>query len=278
MRVDLHTHSRASDGSLTPQELILRAQVKQITHLALTDHDTTAGLADARVAAGDRLMLINGVEISTGWHSFDIHIVGLGFDIDNAPLQEALSVQREKREERGREMGSRLARKGIEGVYERARELAADAAVTRAHMARVLVERQLVSTFPKVFDKYLSRGNLGYVPNQWMTIEEAVALLQGAGGLAVLAHPTHYQLSNKWLRKLIDEFAAAGGDALEIGMPQVKREHRLWLADLAEKHQLLGSVGSDFHAPSPWRELGKDLDVPDHCRLIFERLGIVEPS
>lgn len=274
MRIDLHSHSRASDGLLTPKELALRAEVMQISHLALTDHDTTAGLSEARASVKGPLQIINGVEISTAWHSFEIHVVGLGFDLEQPMLQAGLQEQRLKRDERAQEIGRRLARKGIEGVYERALQLADGSAVTRAHIARVLLERKLVETFPKVFDKYLTRGNPGYVPNQWMSMAAAIDLIQQAGGLAVLAHPTHYQLSNKWLRKLVAEFAEAGGRGIEIGVPQQKRDQKLWLAKLANEHQLLASVGSDFHGPSPWRELGKDLALPECSEPIFEALGI----
>lgn len=276
MQVDLHTHTRSSDGSLTPAELVMRAENFQLSHLAITDHDTTSGLDEAHKAAGNRLTIINGVEISTGWHSFDIHIVGLGFNLIDDGLQAGLVEQRLKRDLRAREMGVRLASNGIDGVYARAVELADGASVTRAHVARVLLERNLASSFPKVFDKYLSKGNKGYVPNQWMNIAEAIVLIHQAGGVAVLAHPTHYQLSNKWLRKLVAEFALAGGDAIEIGMPQLKPDLRKWLAQLAAEHQLLASVGSDFHAPSPWRDLGKDLGLPEGCQSLFERLGIGE--
>lgn len=271
MRIDLHCHTLASDGALSAEELVLRAENFQLEYLAITDHDTVASLESAQRAA-NRVKIINGVEISTGWHSFDIHIVGLGFDRENPILLEALAEQREKREERAQEISRRLEKCGLAPVYEAAVEMAQGGAVTRWHIANVLVERRDVETFPRVFQKYMTRGKPGYVPNQWMSIEEAVALIHQAGGVAVLAHPLSYQLSNKWIRRLVSEFATVGGDAVEIGMPQMKPDHQKWLVELALNHQLKASVGSDFHRPNPWRELGRYLALPEQVSPIWEQL------
>ncbi|MFM2479965.1 PHP domain-containing protein [Celerinatantimonas sp. YJH-8] len=273
MRIDLHCHTTASDGALTPEELVLRAENQQLDYLAITDHDTTAALADAEQVARS-VQIISGVEISTGWNSFDIHIVGLGFDRHHSELLEALVLQRQKRDERAQEISRRLEKRGIEPVYPRALALAHGGSVTRAHIAHVLLERQVVDSFEKVFQKYMTRGHPGYVPNQWMSIEQAVSLIHQAGGVAVLAHPLSYQLSNKWLRRLIGEFAKVKGDAIEIGMPQMKPDHQRWLTELAREHHLDASVGSDFHRPSPWRELGRYLALPDSIRPVWERLAL----
>ncbi|WP_432453816.1 MULTISPECIES: RNase RNM [unclassified Agarivorans] len=270
MRFDLHSHTTASDGGLTPEELVMRAENMQVEMLAITDHDTTDGIAAAQAQA-KHLELIAGTEISTAWHAFDIHIVGLNIDITNPVLQQQLLVQREKREIRAIEMGKRLAKAGIEQVYEQAKVLSGKAPITRSHFARVLVERGLASNFNKVFDKYLRRGNIGYVPNNWMSIAEAVQLIHQAGGVAVLAHPTHYDLSNKWIRKLIAEFADVEGDGIEVAMPQMSKDQMAWLADLAEQHHLSSSQGSDFHHPSTWRELARGLHLPEKCQPIWLR-------
>ncbi|WP_026972320.1 PHP domain-containing protein [Aliagarivorans marinus] len=269
MLIDLHSHTTASDGGLTPQELVFRAENKQLALLAITDHDTTDGVALAQKTAS-KLTIVPGTEISTAWHAFDIHIVGLNIDLDNAVLQAALTEQREKREQRAVEMGRRLAKAGYPDVYEEAKQVAGSAPVTRSHFAKVLVRRGVADNPAKVFDKFLRRGNTGYVPNNWMSIAEAVKVIQQAGGQAVLAHPTNYRLSNKWLRKLVAEFASAGGDAIEVAAPQLNREVQQFVADLAEEHGLLASQGTDFHHPSAWRELGRGLHLPQKCQPIWQ--------
>ena len=270
MRFDLHCHTTASDGGLSPKELVMRAENMQVDVLAITDHDTTAGIEQAQASA-KHLQVIPGTEISCAWHAFDIHVVGLNLDIAHQGLQQQLSLQREKRELRAQEMGRRLAKAGIDGVYQQAKQLAGSAPITRSHFANVLVERGLATSFNKVFDKYLSRGNIGYVPNNWMNIGEAIETIHQAKGFAVLAHPTHYDLSNKWIRKLVSEFAELGGDAIEVAMPQMSKDQQQWLASLAQQHQLCASQGSDFHHPSTWRELGRGLQLPDQCQPIWLR-------
>jgi len=163
MRFDLHCHTTASDGGLSPKELVMRAENMQVDVLAITDHDTTAGIEQAQASA-KHLQVIPGTEISCAWHAFDIHVVGLNLDIAHQGLQQQLSLQREKRELRAQEMGRRLAKAGIDGVYQQAKQLAGSAPITRSHFANVLVERGLATSFNKVFDKYLSRGNTAMYP------------------------------------------------------------------------------------------------------------------
>ncbi|BEU03831.1 phosphatase [Agarivorans sp. OAG1] len=269
MRFDLHCHTTASDGGLSPTEIVMRAENMQVDVLAITDHDTTAGIAEAKANA-KHVQIITGTEISTAWHAFDIHIVGLNIDVTSTELQRHLAEQRDKREVRAQEMNLRLAKAGIHDVYSDAKQLAGNAPITRSHFAKVLVERGIAANFNKVFDKYLSRGNTGYVPNNWMSMGDAIEIIHQAGGVAVLAHPTHYDLSNKWVRKLLAEFAELGGDGVEVAMPQMSKDQLLWLADLAEQNGLRASQGSDFHHPSPWRELGRGLQLPEKCQAIWQ--------
>ncbi|CAG9001525.1 MAG: 5'-3' exoribonuclease [Candidatus Celerinatantimonas neptuna] len=273
MRIDLHCHTTISDGELTPEELVVRAENHQLDYLAITDHDSTDALAVAKAMA-KRLLIINGVEISTDWEGFEIHVVGLNFMISNQQLQQSLVVQRQKRNDRAYEISCRLSKIGIEPVYERVLEMAKGGCITRAHIAKVIVERGIVGSFDKVFQKFMSRGKPGYVPNRWMSTEQAIQLIHQAGGVAVLAHPLQYQLSNKWLRRLIGEFAEAGGDALEIGVSQIKPDHQRWLSELAIGHYLAGSVGSDFHRPTRWRELGRYLPLPENIIPIWEKFSL----
>ncbi|QBF84761.1 PHP domain-containing protein [Shewanella maritima] len=270
---DLHSHTTASDGVLSPSQLVERALEKGVEMLAITDHDTVAGLAEAHQfnqAQPNSLKLINGVEISTRWHNFDIHIVGLNLDIDNSELQQFLTKQVSLRDERAKEIGERLAKAGIEGAYEGAKKFADGAAISRGHYARWLAENGYAKDTASVFKRYLARGKTGYVPNNWQDMANACEIIHQAGGIAVLAHPSGYKLSAKWLKKLVKEFAQAGGDAMEVVLGQQTIDDRNLLISLSLQHNLLGSVGSDFHFPSNWIELGKNLFQPPGVTWVWE--------
>ena len=265
MLIDLHSHTTASDGQLTPTELVNRAANRQVNILAITDHDTVDGLKEAQDAIDDKalkLKLIKGIEVTTNWLNHEIHVVGVNIDPNNIQLATLIELQKEKREARAIEMGKRLAKANISGVYEGAKALAGKGAITRAHFARYLVEQGVAPTFQKVFDKYLSRGNTGYVPHNWVDIDQAIEAIHHAGGQAILAHPNHYDLSNKWMRRLFSEFKEAGGDAMEVAMGQQSPQVRLQLAMWSEEYDLLASQGSDFHFVGRWRDLGKALHLP----------------
>ena len=265
MRIDLHSHSTASDGRLTPAELVRRAVAQRVDVLALTDHDTVAGLPEAAgtIAAENLpLRLIDGIELSTSWDALEIHVVGLHIDASSPELLAAISRQESARQARGVELGHRLAKQRIDNAYEGAQALANGASLTRAHFARYLVEAGHCHTQQKAFDHYIGRGGKAYVPHQWMSIAEAIQVIHAAGGLAVLAHPGRYKLSTKWLKRLLQLFKEAGGDAMEVSLPQQSPQERANLGLWCREHQLLASVGSDFHAPTSWQELGRNLWLP----------------
>ena len=272
MLIDLHSHTKASDGQLTPSELVQRAENRQVHFLAITDHDTVDGLVEATQYIQDnklKLQLINGIEVTTNWLNHEIHVVGLNIDPTHPALVELIEIQKEKREQRAIEMGRRLAKANIDNVYEGAKALAGDGAITRAHFARYLVEMGVAPTFPKVFDKYLSRGNTGYVPHDWVDLANAIDVIHAAGGQAILAHPDAYSLSNKWLRKLLITFKAVGGDAMEVAIGQQSPQMRLQLGMWSKEYDLMASQGSDFHFVGRWRDLGKSLFLPDICQPIW---------
>lgn len=263
---DLHSHTNASDGMLTSAELVQRAVAMRVSVLAITDHDTTAGLDSAHQAItehGLNLHLVNGVEISAGWESFDIHIVGLNIDPNANALVTLLSSQKIKRAERAKEIARRLEKKHIPDAFAGAQRFAGEADITRAHFALYLIELGKASNMANVFKNYLARGKTGYVPPQWCTIEEAVKAIHFSGGQAVLAHPGRYDLSAKWLRRLIIDFKQVGGDAMEVSQCQQAPHERAQLALYAQEYQLLASQGSDFHYPCAWVELGRRLSLPD---------------
>ena len=265
MRIDLHSHSTASDGRLTPAELVRRAVAQRVDVLALTDHDTVAGLGEAEAAiAAENLpvRLIHGIELSTSWDALEIHVVGLHIDANSDELLATISRQEAARVARGIELGRRLAKQRIDNAYEGALALANGASLTRAHFARYLVEAGHCNTQQKAFDHYIGRGGKAYVPHQWMSIAEAIQVIHASGGLAVLAHPGRYKLSTKWLKRLLLLFKKSGGDAMEVSLPQQSPQERANLGLWCREHQLLASVGSDFHAPTSWQELGRNLWLP----------------
>ncbi|MDL7457284.1 RNase AM [Escherichia coli] len=262
---DLHSHTTASDGCLTPEALVHRAVEMRVGTLAITDHDTTAAIAPAREEisrSGLALNLIPGVEISTVWENHEIHIVGLNIDITHPLMCEFLAQQTERRNQRAQLIAERLEKAQIPGALEGAQQLAQGGAVTRGHFARFLVECGKASSMADVFKKYLARGKTGYVPPQWCTIEQAIDVIHHSGGKAVLAHPGRYNLSAKWLKRLVAHFAEHHGDAMEVAQCQQSPNERTQLATLARQHHLWASQRSDFHQPCPWIELGRKLWLP----------------
>ncbi|MDT1343799.1 RNase AM [Escherichia coli] len=262
---DLHSHTTASDGCLTPEALVHRAVEMRVGTLAITDHDTTAAIAPAREEisrSGLALNLIPGVEISTVWENHEIHIVGLNNDITHPLMCEFLAQQTERRNQRAQLIAERLEKAQIPGALESAQRLAQGGAVTRGHFARFLVECGKASSMADVFKKYLARGKTGYVPPQWCTIEQSIDVIHHSGGKAVLAHPGRYNLSAKWLKRLVAHFAEHHGDAMEVAQCQQSPNERTQLATLARQHHLWASQGSDFHQPCPWIELGRKLWLP----------------
>lgn len=280
MRIDLHSHTTASDGRLEPKDLVERALSFDIEVLAITDHDTVDGLALAKQYVQDNnlpIKIINGIEISTVWQNKDIHIVGLNIDPENEQLSALIEQQKQHRITRSELIAERLQKATREGVLEEVRQIAGDAPVTRAHFAKWLVDNGYAKTMQMVFKKYLTRNNPGYVPPNWCSMKDAVDAIHAAGGFAVLAHPGRYKLTAKWIKRLLAAFVEANGDAMEVAQPQQAQQERRNLADYAIQYKLLASQGSDFHYPSPWMELGRNLWLPAGVEPVWKDWGI-DPS
>lgn len=278
---DLHSHTTASDGCLTPTQLVQRAVEMRVGVLAITDHDTTEGLAEAASVIANLalpLQLVNGVEVSTGWENHEIHIVGLGIDIAQPALLQLLAEQSERRNLRAQEIGNRLAKSRIPDAYAGAQKLAGDGEITRGHFARYLVQIGAADNVAQVFKKYLAKGKTGYVPPQWCTIEQAINVIHQSGGQAVLAHPGRYDLSAKWLKRLLAHFAEHGGDAMEVAQCQQAPHERSLLAKYAQDYQLLASQGSDFHQPCAWIELGRKLWLPGGVEPVWRDWSHSQPT
>lgn len=268
---DLHTHSTASDGTLTPDALVRRAAAAGVTVLALTDHDTTEGVADAEAAARDvGIALIPGAEISVTWGARTVHIVGLHLDIDHPALQAGLAGLMDFRAWRAEEIGRRLAKHGIEQAYEGARALSNGILIGRTHFARFLVGKRLAADNAEVFKRFLVSGKPGHVAGQWATLEAAVGWIRAAGGQAVIAHPARYGLTRTRMLRLLGEFRELGGAAVEVVTGSHSRDDTFTFARHAREQRLLASSGSDFHGPeNPWLELGRLPPLPEGCTPIW---------
>lgn len=269
-KIDLHSHSSASDGVLSPTALISRAKEQGIEVLALTDHDTVDGIAEAKTAAQQQqITLISGVEISTVWQGKTIHIVGLDFDETHPAMTELLQRQAQLRYARAVEIGERFKKFGLENAFAEAQALTSGE-VTRAHYARYLVNIGMVSNEGQAFKRYLSQGKPCYVKANWCDIPTAIEVIHQAGGIAVVAHPMRYQMTNNKIRTLIEDFQQWGGDAVEIA-GGVDHNQQKMLIQWLDKLSLSASVGSDFHYPCGWIELGKNLTIPENVKTVWQR-------
>lgn len=275
---DLHCHSNISDGTLTPAEVVERAHSRGVKVLALTDHDDTDGLDEARSAALQHGMsFINGVEISVTWRKHTLHIVGLNVDPNFAPLQQGLLSVRSGRGERAKKMSDDLARAGINGVFQGAIKYANNPnMIGRTHFARYLVEAGYCKDVKSVFNRYLVIGKPGYVPHQWAELKDAISWIKGSGGIAVLAHPGRYMvgkhsMGKKTMFELLSEFAALGGQALEVVTGSHTPEQYAEFAHYARQFNLFASCGSDFHGPGEsYRDMGRLPDLPMICRPVWQ--------
>ena len=192
-------------------------------------------------------------------------------------MTELIEQQKTHRVVRAELIAERLQKATREGVLEEVQQIAGDAPITRAHFAKWLVDNGYAKNMQMVFKKFLTRSNPGYVPPNWCSMKDAVDAIHAAGGSAVLAHPGRYQLTAKWVKRLLAAFVEAGGDAMEVAQPQQAQQERRNLADYAIQYKLLASQGSDFHYPSPWMELGRNLWLPAGVEPVWKDWGI-DPS
>lgn len=270
--IDLHCHSTASDGALAPAELVARAHERGVTHLALTDHDTLNGLAEARSAARNLGMtLIAGIELSCVWQRQTIHVVGLDFDPVQPAFLAAVKAQEESRWLRADAIAQRLSALNVEDLLARATAQAEGDVPGRPHFARVLVEAGIVKDMAQAFQRHLGAGKRGDVKAFWPDLETVVQWITAAGGIAVVAHPRKYKLTATKLRALVTDFQAAGGEAIEVSTSGQSSGDLGFLAELCRRQKLLASQGSDFHFPSGWSELGRMMALPEGLEPVWER-------
>lgn len=266
--IDLHCHSTASDGLLTPAQLVQHAAARGVEVLALTDHDEVSGLEAARQeAARLGIEFINGVEISVTWRGQTIHIVGLGIDPAHPALYQGLTSIRDGRTKRAQNIASQLDKFGIHGSFEGAcRQAGEGHLIGRMHFARFLVEEGHAKDVKTVFRHYLVKGKPGYAAHQWPMLSEAVGWILQSGGRAVIAHPGRYKLSSSAVEELLLEFRALGGEGIEVITGSHTPEQSLLFARHAQRLGLLASRGSDFHGPGEsYFDLGRMPELPKDC-------------
>ena len=270
MHTDLHTHTTASDGRLSPSQLLARAEASGLDMLAITDHDTVAAYSE--LPARHSLHIVPGIEFSAHWRNQEIHILGLNIDTRNPDLLAGIAMQQQSRNQRADRIADKLARIfSIDNPLAAVERMAAHGSIGRPHFARFMVEHGLVRDATEAFDKYLRAGKRAHVAQQWMPCHEAVERILAAGGTAVLAHPLKYRLTRTRLLGLIDAFRQAGGRGLEVISGNQSGAATTELARLCTGKSLLASRGSDFHQPDqPWSELGRQPPLPAGCRPVWE--------
>jgi predicted metal-dependent phosphoesterase TrpH len=270
--VDFHLHSTCSDGVLAPRDVIALAANAGVRQCALTDHDTVAGVAEAGAAAATAgIGFVAGVELSALWQGRTIHVVGLGFDPEAPALAAAIAARAAARRSRAERIRDRLDRAGAPGTA--AYALVAEHPLpTRTHFARALVSLGAAADPGQAFQRWLGRGKPAQVPSEWPDVGEAVTAIAAAGGVAVLAHPLRYVLSNGQRRELCRAFRAAGGHGLEV-VTGGQAPHQLELATgLALRSDLAGSAGSDCHDPAlPWHRPGRLAKLPAAVVPVWQR-------
>lgn len=276
LNADLHCHSVVSDGTLTPEALAARAHANDVDLWALTDHDEIGGQHRAAQAARSLgLAYLTGVEISVTFIGTTVHIVGLGFDADDAQLAQGLRATRGGRGERAQEIAQQLAAAGIAGAYEGAlRYVGNPELISRTHFARYLVEIGVCHDTPEVFRRFLTEGRPGYVPHRWAALGDAVRWIREAGGLAVIAHPARYGFSPNEEYALFTEFKHHGGQGVEVVTGSHTSAEYLTYAAMAQEFGLAASRGSDFHSPEESRtDLGALPPLPSSLQPVWELLA-----
>ena len=274
-KFDLHSHTRFSDGDLTPAELIELAQEKGISHLGLTDHDTLSGLHDARSAArGTLVCLINGIEFSCTWNGQLLHILGLSIDPEAGELQYGVEFNRQQRHTRANQMHKRFEALGIR-LREQVENMIGEHGVpTRPHFAQALIDVGLVKDKTQAFKRYLARGKPGYVPMEWPSLAQIAQWIHSADGIAVLAHPMRYKFSRSKLVRLIKDMQEVDMRGIEVSTATTNSSQVSMLGALANQHKLLASVGSDFHSfDQPWATLGSAEPLPESLTPVWREFN-----
>jgi predicted metal-dependent phosphoesterase TrpH len=276
LNADLHCHSVVSDGTLTPEELAVRAKANGVELWALTDHDEIGGQDRALAAAhANGMKYLTGTEISVTFANKTVHIVGLGFDAHDAQLVAGLHQTRGGRSERAQEMSEGLTKVGIHGAYEGALKYVGNPElISRTHFARFLVEAGVCQDTPEVFRRFLTEGHPGFVPHRWASLKDAVQWIVQAKGMAIIAHPARYGFTPNEEFALFTEFKNYGGEGVEVITGSHTPAEYVVYADMAQELGLFASRGSDFHSPNESRiDLGTLPWLPGQLTPVWEALA-----
>lgn len=270
--IDLHTHSTASDGALSPAKLVEKAACSGVETLALTDHDTVSGLPDAQTAAvKHNITLINGIELSTQWNNKTIHVVGLNINPDSKVILDASHHLKQLRVERAIKIGEKLSKAGIDGAYENTKQIAGNGTITRQHFAQFLIANGHAKNQADVFKRFLVRNKPGYVSVKWPNLDETIIKIDAAGGVAVIAHPLRYKMTATKLHRLITEFKEYGGKAIEVVTGHNLPAEIELASNFAKRCDIAASIGSDFHNENTsWAQLGKLSFLPNGLTPVWE--------
>lgn len=274
LEFDFHCHTTASDGTYPADQVIERAARAGVKMLAITDHDSSGDFVNRQqIAESFGLKFFSGVEISCSWLNNDIHIVGLNFDPDAEALNQLLKQQNERRLIRSQNIALRLNKLGFKGALEGAEAVAGRGELTRPHFAQWLVNEGHCKDQKQAFSRWLAQSKPAYVPMQWCSVEEAVAVINQSGGIAVVAHPGRYEFTRTKLKRLLDLFAEVKGSAIEVLTLTHDQAMTKFLVEQANQRGLAGSAGSDFHGSSmPWLGFGRLPPFPSQCESVLNRL------
>ncbi len=253
--IDMHIHTTASDGELSPVEIIDYALSKGLAGVAITDHDTIAGL-EAAICYGRKkgMLVIPGIELSTEYKDEEIHILGYGIDYSNPELLNTLEILHNERTIRAEKIIRRLNDNGFKIDFQEIRDIAQEGVIGRPHIARGLISKGYIETVQEAFEKYLNKGCPAYVPRYKLSPFDAVDLIKGAGGIAVMAHPGLVKNS-----ALVEELIGHGIDGIEVYHPDHSQEKSKAFLALTVKYGLLVTAGSDFHSIPRATEARSDL-------------------
>ena len=248
-RIDLHVHSTASDGTLSPTNIIRMAETLDLAAVALTDHDTLDGIHEFLTAAKQsKVEAVPGVEIASTWSLKEIHILGLWVDYTNSELGELLKKIRENRAKRNYDMLDGLRNSGFDITLEEVKNEAGGEVIGRPHIASLLVKKKYFKTIKDVFGSCLARGAQNYVPRVLPEIAEAISIIHSAGGIAIWAHPVHRNKSDcKNVKSDIIHFVSLGLDGIEAYYPEYSEKQHKMLLKYAEELNLQITGGTDFH-------------------------------
>jgi len=274
MKVDLHNHSYYSDGVFSPTEVVRLADEADCNLFALTDHDTTDGLAEAQQMADElSVNLVSGVEISALWRNMTIHIVGLGIDINNDILQKGLNYNQRLREERAEKIALGLRRAGITDALEKTQELSKTDMITRTHFAQMLIREGYCKDMRSVFRRFLTGKKPGASRVEWRSFDEVVGWIHAAGGLAVIAHPFRYRMTQTKIKNMFLNFKEVLGDGVEVVTATSTAEEITLSNRWAKEYKLLSSCGSDYHGwPNQRIQIGCLRDLPNLDNAIWRYL------